>query len=84
MAKPNSKLSFSLGSCVTYAGTHLCGRESETADSFMYELRMIKCEACDVLFPATSVRVYFGVVGSKKDLIREVSIADYERECSEN
>jgi hypothetical protein len=50
----------------------------------MYELRMIKCEACDVLFPATSVRVYFGVVGSKKDLIREVSIADYERECSEN
>lgn len=83
MTKLNG-LSFTLGSTVTYAGTHLCGRETEVSDDGIYELRMIKCQACDVLFPATSVRFYFGVVGLKKNLIREQSIADYERDCGQN
>ena len=77
-------LSFTLGSTVTYAGTHLCGRETEVTDDGIYELRMLRCEACDVLFRATSVRFYFGVVGLKKNLVREQSIEDYDRECNEN
>jgi len=70
---------------LSYVGTHLCGRETETEDTGVFAVRMLNCPACGLPFPATNVRMYVEFSGSKQpDLIKELTLEEYDREHPPN